>query len=389
MAGPLHDLTVIELAGIGPAPFACMVLADMGARVVRIDRPPATGGAEMFRHDSVVNRGRRSVAVDLKSPQGVEAVLRLVERADVLVEGFRPGVIEKLGLGPDVLLARRPSLVVGRMTGWGQHGPLAPTAGHDLDYIAISGALHAMGAPDRPPPVPLNLVGDYGGGGMLLVAGVLAALLEVRRSGRGQVVDAAMSDGAALLMAPIYGLMNHGAWRDERGANLLDGAAPFYGSYACADGRCLAVGPLEPQFWAEFVRRLGLEGEEGFDERSRHDRRRWPALRERIAARLRERTRDDWCARFEGSDACVAPVLSMREAPAHPHNAARGTFVPTPDGGTQPAPAPRFAATPGELPPPGREIGADTEAVLREAGVPEAELRGWRAAGAVWQRGAG
>jgi alpha-methylacyl-CoA racemase len=383
MSGPLSHLTVIELAGIGPGPFACMMLADLGATVIRVDRPPAPaarGGVEdLMRNDGVVDRGRRSIAVNMKDPRGVEVVLRLVEQADVLVEGYRPGVTEKLGLGPQACLARNPRLVYGRMTGWGQDGPLARSAGHDINYIAISGALHAMGPSDRPPPPPLNLVGDYGGGGMLLVVGVLAAYAEAQRSGRGQVVDAAMSDGAALLMATQYGLMAKGWWQDRRECNFLDGAAHFYGTYECADGRYVAVGAIEPQFYRELLQRCGVQDPQ-FERQWEAGE--WPALRRKLADLFRTRSRDEWCRLLEGSDACFAPVLSMGEAPQHPHNVARGTFV-TDGGVVQPAPAPRFDRTPARLPPPAPPIGAHTAEILARLGHTEADVAALAGAGVV------
>ncbi|KQP45485.1 CaiB/BaiF CoA-transferase family protein [Pseudorhodoferax sp. Leaf274] len=367
MAGPLKGVTVIELAGIGPGPFAGMMLADMGADVIRVDRPPAgDGGAlgALMRNDGVVDRGRRSIALDMKDPRAVEIVLRLVERADVLIEGFRPGVTEKLGLGPEACRARNPRLVYGRITGWGQTGPLAQAAGHDLNYIAISGALHAMGKRDQPPTPPLNLVGDYGGGGMLLALGVVAALFEAQRSGQGQVVDAAMSDGAAVLMAALYGMQAKGFWNDARESNFLDGAAPFYGCYACADGRFISIGPIEPQFYRELLARCGLATEALPTQWNAQE---WPALRERLEALFRTRSRDAWCALLEGSDACFAPVLEMREAPNHPHNLARRTFVEAP-GGMQPAPAPRFQRTPSVLPGAAPGAGQHSVDILREFG---------------------
>ncbi len=388
MAGPLKGVTVIELAGIGPGPFAGMLLADMGARVLRVDRipPPGkpTGLAALMRNDNIVDRGRASIAINTKDPRGVQTVLDLVAGADILIEGFRPGVTEKLGLGPDHCLARNPRLVYGRMTGWGQSGPLAQAAGHDINYVAISGALHAIGPKDAPPVVPLNLVGDYGGGGMLLALGVVSALFEARQSGRGQVVDAAMSDGAALLMAAQYGLMAKGFWHDERERNFLDGAAPFYGTYECADGRHVALGPIEPQFYRELLQRLGIDDPQFQRQWDEAD---WPELKAKLAAVFRTRSRDEWCALLEGSDACFAPVLSMTEAPAHPHNRARGTFVES-GGAMQPAPAPRFERTASELPPPAPEVGADTAALLRELGRSAEEVEALIAAGVVHQAAA-
>ena len=383
MPGPLSHVTVIELAGIGPGPFACMMLADLGATVVRVDRlpgPPSTGGLEdLMRNDSIVDRGRRSVSVNMKDPRGVEAVLQLVAGADILVEGFRPGVAEKLGVGPQACQARNPRLVYGRMTGWGQTGPLAQAAGHDINYIALSGALHAMGEADRPPTPPLNLVGDYGGGGMLLVVGVLAALAEAQRSGQGQVVDAAMTDGAALLMAAQYGLMAKGFWQDRRQSNFLDGAAHFYGVYACADGRHVSIGAIEPQFYARLLALCGVDDPQFAHQWAQAE---WPALRRKLETVMRQRTRDEWCALLEGSDACFAPVLSMAEAPLHPQNQARGTFVAS-RGITQPAPAPRFDRTPSELPPPAPRVGADTQELLSRAGLAPETLRALQEAGVI------
>ena len=374
MSGPLQGVTVIELAGIGPGPFAGMMLADMGADVIRVDRMPTAAGGSglgaLLRNDSVVDRGRRSIAIDLKDPRGVEIVLQLVARADILIEGFRPGVTEKLGLGPDVCRARNAKLVYGRMTGWGQSGPLAQAAGHDLNYIAISGALHAMGPKDRPPAPPLNLVGDYGGGGMLLALGVVAALYEAQRSGLGQVVDTAMTDGAAVLMAAQYGMAAKGFWRDERESNFLDGSAPFYGSYECADGRYVAIGPIEPQFYRELLQKCGIDDPHFAKQWERAE---WPALKAKLAAMFKTRSRDAWSALLEGSEACFAPVLSMSEAPLHAHNVARATFVES-NGAMQPAPAPRFDRTSSELPPPAPAIGADGVDLLRAAGRSEAEI---------------
>jgi alpha-methylacyl-CoA racemase len=338
---------VIEMVGIGPCPFAAMMLADMGADVIRIDRKPDPNVPNPYptlgtKYD-VMARGRRSLALDLKDPRARRLLLDLVTRADALVEGFRPGVMERLGLGPDVCLERNPKLAYGRVTGWGQTGPLAQAAGHDLNYVALSGMLHAMGDADRPPAPPLNLVGDFGGGGMMLAFGVVCAMLEARTSGRGQVVDAAMTDGAALLGAMMYGLRAHGAWSAARGANFLDGGAPFYATYACADGKFIAVGAIEPQFYA---RLLALTGASDPAFARQWDQDDWPALKDKFAALFATRTRDAWCALLEGTDVCFAPVLDMDEAPRHPHNAARVAFVDV-DGVTQPAPAPRFSRTPG------------------------------------------
>jgi alpha-methylacyl-CoA racemase len=378
--GPLAGLRVVELASIGPGPMCAMLLADLGADVVRVDRLEPSGlGVPTAPRFDVNARSRRSVALDLKSPAGRDAVLRLVDRADVLIEGFRPGVAERLGLGPDDCAARNPGLVYGRMTGFGQQGPLAPAAGHDLNYIALTGALHAIGPAGGKPVPPLNLVGDYGGGALYLAFGLLAALFERQRSGRGQVVDAAMVDGAASLMSIFHGLQAAGTWGEPRGQNLLDGGAPFYDTYETADGGHLAVGALEPKFFAEFARRLGLD--ERFVKRQ-YDRRLWPEMREAIAAVLRTKTRDAWCAELEGSDACVAPVLSMAEAPRHPHAQARGSYV-TLDGVVQPAPAPRFSRTPAAEPRSAPEVGAHTAAVLTEAGFSDSEIAALRAAGAA------
>lgn len=340
-AGPLQGLRVVEMAGLGPAPFCAMLFADMGAQVVRIERP--AGAAKLDRFE-VTARGRPALEVDLRQPEGVATVLRLIDSADVLIEGFRPGVMERLGLGPETCLARRPSLVYGRMTGWGQHGPLAKAAGHDINYIALTGALHAIGPKDRPPAVPLNLVGDFGGGAMLLAFGVMAAVFEAQRSGQGQVVDAAMTDGTALLSAMMWGMRGAGHWTVEREANWLDGGAHFYGTYACADGRFIAIGALEPQFYALLMDRCGIDDAELRGQQN--DRSRWPEFRTRLEALFLTRTRDEWCALLEGTDACFAPVLDWNEAPRHPHNDARETFIDI-DGVTQPAPAPRFSRTPG------------------------------------------
>ncbi len=384
MPGPLAHVTVVELAGIGPGPFACMMLADLGASVIRIDRLPSGGDGPlqaMLRNDGIVDRGRRSLSVDLKDPRGLEAALRLVERADILVEGYRPGVAEKLGLGPQPCRARNRRLVYGRMTGWGQSGPLAQAAGHDINYIALSGALHGIGSADRPPVPPLNLLGDYGGGGMLLAVGLLAGLAEAQRSGEGQVVDAAMTDGTALLMALPYGLLAKGLWQDARERNFLDGAAHFYGTYECADGRHVSVGAIEPQFYRRLLDLCGIDDPQ-FDRQWEAGQ--WPQLRDKLAALFRTRTREAWCALLEGSDACFAPVLSMSEAPGHPHNATRQTFV-TEDGITQPAPAPRFDRTPTRLPARAPRVGQHTRELLAAAGYGAAEIAALLAAGVLHQ----
>ncbi|MGW7255479.1 CaiB/BaiF CoA transferase family protein [Streptomyces sp. NPDC054834] len=362
--GPLTGVRVVELAGIGPGPFAAMLLADLGADVVRVDRP---GGASLGIDPAydVTNRNKRSVLVDLKSDGGPARVLDLAGRADILIEGYRPGVAERLGVGPDACHARNPALVYGRMTGWGQQGPLADRAGHDIAYLAPTGVLGMIGDPDGPPAVPANLLGDYAGGSLYLVVGVLAALHHARATGTGQVVDAAIVDGAAHLAAMIHGMLAAGGWQDRRRANLLDGGCPYYGTYETADGGYMAVGALEQQFYEEFLRLLGLEELAP----ARKDWTRWGELREKVAARFKSRTRDEWTARFEGTDACVAPVLSLREAPHHPHLAARGTF--TEHGGiTQPAPAPRFSATPTTVRTGPARPGADTAAVARDWGIP-------------------
>ncbi|MEU0219891.1 CaiB/BaiF CoA-transferase family protein [Streptomyces sp. NPDC006265] len=362
--GPLTGVRVVELAGIGPGPFAAMLLADLGADVVRVDRPGGPGLAIDPAYD-VTNRNKRSVVVDLKDPDGPDQVLDLVARADVLVEGYRPGVAERLGVGPGDCHARNPRLVYGRMTGWGQDGPLAQRAGHDIAYIALTGTLGLIGRPDEPPAVPANLLGDYAGGSLYLVVGVLAALHHARASGTGQVVDAAIVDGTAHLATMIHGMLAAGGWQDRRGANLLDGGCPYYGTYETADGRYMAVGALEPQFYAEFLALLGLEDQAG----ARKDVARWSELREQVATRFKSRTRDEWTVVFDGSDACVAPVLSLREAPHHPHLAARGTF--TDHGGiTQPAPAPRFSATPTCVRTGPARPGADTADIARDWDVP-------------------
>ncbi|MEJ5255761.1 MAG: CaiB/BaiF CoA-transferase family protein [Acidimicrobiales bacterium] len=379
--GPLSGVRVIELAGIGPGPFCAMMLADMGADVLRIDRAQnAMGGDPANPPADVLNRGRRSVALDLKHPEGVETLLTLVESADALIEGFRPGVCERLGFGPEVCLARNPRLVFGRMTGWGQDGPYAQMAGHDINYIALAGALEPIGRQgDRPVP-PLNLVGDFGGGGMLLAFGVVCALLEAQRSGEGQVVDAAMVDGAAVLMTMFHAFRAMGIWNDERGTNLLDTGAYFYEVYETADGKYVSIGSLEPQFYNTLLDKLGLADDPTLPRQ--HDRSQWPAMKERFAEIFRTKTRDEWCELLEGTDACFAPVLSMAEAPHHPHNVHRGTFV-TNHGVVQPAPAPRFSRTTPEIQRPPAFPGQHTDEALTDWGFTPERVAELRAAGAI------
>jgi alpha-methylacyl-CoA racemase len=367
-SGPLHGVRVVELAGLGPAPFAAMLLADLGADVIRIDRP---GGDDLSAGPppyDLLMRGRRRVAVDLRRPEGVRVVKELVAAADALVEGFRPGVAERLGLGPDDCLAVNPRLVYGRMTGWGQDGPLAQTAGHDVDYIAVSGVLHAIGRAGGPPQIPMNLLGDFGGGGLYLVVGVLAGILEARASGQGQVVDAAIVDGTAHLATMIVGMLGGGSWRTERGNNLLDSGAPFYDVYETADGEHLAVGALEPQFWQALLDGLTGAGVDVAELPDRRDLPRWPELRKRLAETFATRTRAEWMTVFDGSDACVAPVLSMPDAAEHPHLAARGTYIEH-EGVLQPAPAPRFSRTPAALSTPPRQPGNDGREALNRWGI--------------------
>ncbi|MFJ4709047.1 CaiB/BaiF CoA transferase family protein [Streptomyces anulatus] len=362
--GPLTGVRVVELAGIGPGPFAAMLLADLGADVVRVDRPGGAG-LGIDPASDLTNRNKRSVLLDLKSDEGPARVLDLVERADILIEGYRPGVAERLGVGPEACLARNPKLVYGRMTGWGQDGPLAERAGHDIAYLALTGTLSMIGKPDEPPVVPANLVGDYAGGSLYLVVGVLAALQHARAHGEGQVVDAAIVDGAAHLATMIHGMMAAGSWQDRRGTNLLDGGCPFYGTYATSDGGHMAVGPLEGQFYAEFIGLLGIA--DAFPDR--WDLARWDELRAAVTERFLTRTRAEWTEVFEGTDACVAPVLSLTEAPHHPHLAARSTFVEH-SGLTQPAPAPRFSATPVSVRSGPARPGGDTAAVAADWDVP-------------------
>ena len=376
MPGPLAGITVVEIASIGPGPFCAMMLADMGANVIRVDRRDQIGRAA--RGPDVMNRGRRSLALDLKQPAALEILRKLIDRADALVEGFRPGVMERLGVGPDVCLTRNPKLVYGRMTGWGQDGPLAKAAGHDINYIAVSGALGAIGTVDSGPVPPLNLVGDFGGGAMLLAFGVTCALIEAARSGRGQVVDAAMVDGSALLMSMFFGMNAAGGWF-ERGHNALGGAAPYYGAYRCADSEWISIGSIEPQFYALLLRTLGLQEPEAWPQ---NDRARWPAMKAAFAERFATKTRAEWCALMEGTDICFAPVLSLAEAPKHPHLAERATFVEI-GGVVQPAPAPRFSRSVTERPSPPASPGAHTEDLLAELGFGPDDIAAFKTSGAI------
>ena len=372
--GPLKGVKVVEFAGIGPGPFCGMLLSDLGADVVRIDRK----GPGRASPADITARGRRSIALDLKRPEAVETCLRLMDSAEIIFEGFRPGVMERLGLGPDVALKRNPKLVYGRMTGWGQTGPLAQAAGHDINYIAISGALHAIGTGDKPVP-PLNLVGDFGGGALYLAFGLLAALTHARATGQGQVVDTAMTDGAASLMSMFYGMKAMGVWNGERRANLLDGGAHFYDTYQCSDGKWIALGSIEPQFYALLLEKAGLT-DPAFG--AQMDRSAWPDLKAKLAAVIARKTRAEWTAIMEGTDICFGPVMDLDEAPLHPHNVARETFV-TVAGVVQPAPAPRFSATPGQIQGPPPAIGADTDTALTDWGLSAGELAQLKATGAL------
>jgi alpha-methylacyl-CoA racemase len=378
--GPLAGYRIVEMAGIGPAPMCAMLLADLGATVLRIDRQQPSGlglpGATRF---NILNRSRHAIAVDVKKPEGVELVLHLASRADALIEGFRPGVMERLGLGPEPCLARNPKLVYGRMTGWGQDGPLAEAAGHDLNYIALAGVLHSIGRAGQPPTPPLNLVGDFGGGALYLAFGIACGLLEAQRSGKGQVVDAAMVDGAASLMTLFFALHAAGAFTTNRGENVLDSGAFFYDVYECADGRHVSVAPIEDKFLEELLRRMEIDPAEL---PAKLDRRRWPEAKAKLAARFKTRTREEWCRLLEGSDACFAPVLSLTEAPSHPHNLARRTFVEV-DGIVQPAPAPRFSRTPAAAPTPPEAPGERGIAALANWGLGGDEIRRLRQTGAL------
>lgn len=372
--GPLTGLKIIEFAGIGPGPFCGMLLSDLGADVVRIDRKGQGRGSP----SDITARGRRSVGLDLKNPAAIETCLKLFETADVVFEGFRPGVMERLGLGPDVALKRNPKLVYGRMTGWGQFGPYAQAAGHDMNYIAITGALHAIGTEDKPVP-PLNLVGDFGGGALYLAFGILAGVIKARETGEGQVIDCAMSDGAASLMAMFYGFKASGAWTESRRSNLLDGGAHFYDTYQCADGKWVSIGSIEPQFYALLLEKTGIS-DPAF--KSQMDRGAWPDLKAKLAAVIATKTRDEWSALMEATDVCFAPVLDLDEAPRHAHNVARQTFVEV-AGVTQPAPAPRFSKTPGAIQGPPPAIGAHDQEALKDWGFSESDLAALKASGAI------
>jgi alpha-methylacyl-CoA racemase len=377
--GPLSSLKIVEFAGIGPSPFCGMLLADLGAEIIRIDRK--SGAAVHFRETrfDITGRGKRSIALDLKNFNAIETCLKLIEKADAVIEGFRPGVMERLGLGPDVVLDRNPKVVYGRITGWGQYGPLAQLGGHDMNYISISGALAAIGPKERP-VAPINLVGDYGGGALYLAMGLLSGITHARATGQGQVIDCAMSDGAASLMAVCYAMYGDGAWKLERESNLLDGGRPNNAIFECADGKWVSAAASEQQFYVHFRRVMGFDGDPDFDHQ--RDRRNWPALREKVAARVKTRTQAEWCALFEGVDACFTPVLDMSEAPNHPHNVARRTFV-TLDGVIQPAPSPRFSLTPAEVQRPPPETGQHTAAALADWGITPDEIDKLREAGAI------
>ncbi len=381
--GVLSGYKIVEFAGIGPAPMCAMLLSDMGAEVLRIDRAEdASLGIPTDSKYNLLGRGRRSVAIDLKRKEGTEVGLKLVEQADALIEGFRPGVMERLGLGPEPCQARNPRLVYGRMTGWGQEGRLAPAVGHDINYIALVGALHSIGRKGEAPVPPLNLVGDFGGGGVYLALGVVGALLEAQKSGKGQVIDVAMIDGAASLMTAIYGLRAAGRWTDQRGDNILDTGAHYYNVYETQDGKYISVGSIEPKFYTELLRLTGLENEEL---PRQNDKPSWPTFTERLTAIFRTKTRDEWCAILEGSDVCFAPVLSMQEAPSHPHNRERGTFIEL-EGVVQPAPAPRFSRTPSSIQRPPANPGEHTKEALRDWGFDASELEQLQGCGAIGTR---
>ena len=369
--GPLAGIKVVEMAAIGPVPFCAMMLSDMGADVIRIDRLKQKGSGHRA---NVLYRGRKSIAVDLKDPQGVDVAMKLINKCDAVIEGFRPGVMERLGLGPEVCLNQNPKLVYGRMTGWGQQGKLSQAAGHDINYISLAGALGSMGYPDRPPTPPLNLIGDFGGGAMYLLSGVLAALLERQSSGKGQVIDAAMIDGTASLLSGFYGMMAMGMWTNDRYKNRLDGGAFYYGSYECADGKHISLGSLEPQFYALLLEKCGIE-DKSFDEQL--DQEAWPLKRQKMEAIFKTKTRNQWCEILEGTDVCFAPVLDLEEAPDHPHNKERETFVNF-EGITQPAPAPRFSRTQGTIQSSANLTGENSEEILEKWGFTNDQISNLR-----------
>ena len=369
--GPLAGIKVVEMAAIGPVPFCAMMLSDMGAEVIRIDRLKQKGSGHRA---NVLYRGRKSIAVDLKDPQGVDVAMKLINKCDAVIEGFRPGVMERLGLGPEVCLNQNPKLVYGRMTGWGQQGKLSQAAGHDINYISLAGALGSMGYPDRPPTPPLNLIGDFGGGAMYLLSGVLAALLERQSSGKGQVIDAAMTDGTASLLSGFYGMMAMGMWTTDRYKNRLDGGAFYYGSYECADGKHISLGSLEPQFYELLLEKCGIE-DESFDEQL--DQEAWPLKRQKMEAIFKTKTRNQWCEILEGTDVCFAPVLDLKEAPDHPHNKERNTFVNF-EGITQPAPAPRFSRTQGTIQSSANLTGENSEEILEKWGFTSDQISNLR-----------
>ena len=381
MSGPLCGIRIVEFAGIGPGPFCGMMLADHGAEVIRIDRASGSrGGSQPVTSKDVLARGRKSIAINLKTAEGVALARKLAASADGIIEGFRPGVMERLGLGPEELLKDNPKLVYGRMTGWGQTGPYAPWAGHDINYIALAGALAHYGRAGGKPTPPINMVGDFGGGGMMLAYGMVAALLNVARGGEGQVIDCAMTDGTAVLMSMMHGMKNMGVWSEDLGVNMLDTGAHFYDTYETADGKFISLGSIEPQFYAELRRLAGLEEDTQFD--AQHDRRQWSALKDKLTALFKTRTRDEWNALMEHTDVCYAPVLTMTEAAAHPHNVARGTFIEV-GGDTQPAPAPRYSGTANAAPAPAPLPGDDTDAILGSLGIDTNEAAALRDAGTV------
>lgn len=375
MAGPLKGVRIIEFAGIGPGPFCGMMLADHGAEVIRIERP----GGQLPPQDPL-SRNRRSIVLNTKTAEGLDLAKKLCASADGIIEGYRPGVMEKLGLGPDVLLADNPKLVYGRMTGWGQYGPWSQAAGHDINYIALSGVLHTIGRAGEKPAVPVNYVGDFAGGGMMLAFGMVSGILNVKNGGKGQVIDAAMTDGSAMISAMMWGMKAMGVWQDAHGVNMLDGGAHFYDTYECSDGKWISIGSIEPQFYALLMEKTGLKGDAEFE--AQHNRANWPALKDRIADLFKTKTRDEWCALMDNTDVCFAPVLSMTEAPDHPHNKERGTYVDV-GGTTQPAPAPRFSETAADAPRAAQPAGSDTDAILKELNCSIDDIASLKSSGAV------